>query len=103
MTTDAFTTAARTEGVDRYSSPGVAQYASVARFSAGALWARDYLAAEEVTDAEVEAAARAINTEGWTCDGGTHEPGNYDECTDCQHVAQGIARAALTAAREARA
>lgn len=60
------------------------------------------LAAQEPSDAETSAAARAINTEGWTCDGGTHEPGNYDDCVGCQHVALDIARAALSAARRAR-
>ena len=58
--------------------------------------------ADEPTDAEVEAAARALNAEGWTCYQGRDEPGNYDECEDCRRVCAGPARTVLAAAREAR-
>ena len=55
--------------------------------------------AQPPTDAEVEAAAQVLNSEGWTCHGGGHEPGNYDNCLNCRRVCQQTARAALEAAR----
>lgn len=55
--TDAFTTAAEHEA-DRVTEDG--DNAANGGFMAGALWARDHLAAQEPTDAEVEAATRVI-------------------------------------------
>ena len=51
------------------------------------------------TDAvsEVEAAARALNSSGWTCCDGCHEPGEYDNCTGCRKACQKAAQAALEA------
>lgn len=46
----------------------------------------------------VKAAARTLNLNGWTCDGGSDEPGNYDECEDCQRCCDALARAALRSA-----
>lgn len=54
-----------------------------------------------VTEEMVEAGARALNAEGWTCYQGADEPGNYDDCEDCRRVCAGPARAVLVAAREA--
>lgn len=54
------------------------------------------------TDAEVEAAARALNLRGWTCFWGAHEPGEFDQCEQCQSECRSLARAALTAAKEDR-
>ncbi|UOE45500.1 hypothetical protein [Agromyces larvae] len=67
-------------------------------FVEGAEWQ----ASRPVTDAEVEAAARALNVEGWTCNGGEDEPGNYDSCPDCKRVCDPLARVALEAARTTR-
>lgn len=53
------------------------------------------------TDPRIEAAARALNTAGWTCFGGGMEPGEYDECPDCKKFCDDIATAALAAADKA--
>ena len=66
MTTDDFTTAAREEsermwpGVGRGQSRADLDRAMRGGFQVGAEWARDHLAAQEPTDAEVEAAAVVI-------------------------------------------
>ena len=31
-----------------------------------------------------EAEARYLNHEGWTCNSGGHEPGEFDRCPDCR-------------------
>lgn len=86
MTTDDFTTAARTEADRRMRADGLVTQASMVRahgFTVGAEWARDHLAAQEPTDAEVEAVA-----------------GVLAESEDTGSVE--TARAALSAARKAR-
>lgn len=45
----------------------------------------------------LEVAARAANEEGWTCFEGSGEPGNYDDCDDCQRVDKEHAEAIITA------
>ena len=50
------------------------------------------------SDATVERVARALNNAGWTCDGGTHEPGLYDDCAECRQWCDEGARTALAAA-----
>lgn len=49
-------------------------------------------------DRRIEAAARALNTEGWTCYGGGDEPGLYDTCPRCKKACDKLAKAALAAA-----
>ena len=63
-------------------------------FILGAAWQREQL----LTDETVERAARALNTAGWTCVDGAHEPGDYDDCPYCRGTCIALARAALTAA-----
>lgn len=58
-----------------------------------AKWQRNQLR----TDEAAERVGRALNREGWTCYEGTHEPGQYDTCTDCKRVCDDHARAAITA------
>src|SRR5699024_6238443 len=60
MTTDPFTEAARAEAEVQCGNSFDLEH-----FMAGAEWARDHLAAQEPTDAEVEAAARSLWAEGW--------------------------------------
>ncbi|MGP5050204.1 hypothetical protein ACTXI9_01720 [Brachybacterium alimentarium] len=103
MTTDAFTTAARAEGQSRIAAMVESAGASAdirawfpVGFEKGAEWARDHLAAQEPTDAEVEAAANAILA---LVPGETEETAHMDDIDD----AWDHARAALTAARKARA
>lgn len=45
--------------------------------------------------------ARKINEEGWTCNGGIHEPGEYDSCIACQAVSNEVARVVLPIIRKA--
>lgn len=52
----------------------------------------------EPSDAQVKAAARTLNVNGWTCDEGNDEPDNYDQCEDCQRCCDALARAVLRAA-----
>lgn len=52
-------------------------------------------------DPRIEAAAKALNTAGWTCYEGSDEPGQYDECEDCKRYCDTMARAALAAADKA--
>ena len=49
-----------------------------------------------IPDAAVDAAARAIHAEGWTCE--AHEPMGLDECGQCATSTPRLARAALSAA-----
>ena len=50
----------------------------------------------KITTAAVDAAARAIHAEGWTCE--AHEPEGLDACEQCATSTPRLARAALTAA-----
>lgn len=54
-------------------------------------------APEPGRELQLERAARELNSFGWTCHGGTHEPGDYDSCEDCQTVCIEVARAAFHA------
>ena len=58
MTTDPFTEAARAEADSRAYGNSAGVFCNA--FRAGAEWARTHLAAQEPTDAEVEAGANAI-------------------------------------------
>ena len=102
MTADNFTEAARAEAervhfpIPAHRTPSAVARASVAAFRDGASWARTYLAAQEPTDAEVEAAAEAI----CSGEGGCDPCFNWDDsvaggCTYCTRHA----RAALSASR----
>ena len=113
MTTDPFTEAARAEAERRHPAPEIetgaqlgytqTQIREVVRrtFTNAAEWARAHLAAQEPTDAEIEAAARAISAEqdrriglkAGTWWGGAEYRRNF---------AREDARAALRAARAAR-
>lgn len=101
-TTDPFTEAARAEAWRRHPDPvdietgepvddwGFEEQ-SRRDFQVGAEWGRDYYAAQEPTDAEVEAAAKALHAVAVSYGGG----GNW---IDWEHEAC----AALSAARAAR-
>lgn len=43
-------------------------------------------------DLALEAVGRRLNTEGWTCSDGFHEPGQYDTCGECAAAADDLAR-----------
>ena len=58
--TDPFTEAARAEAEARWPQRRASHYVQQIAFAAGAEWARTHLAAQEPTDAEVEAAAITI-------------------------------------------
>ena len=101
MTNDNFTEAARAEAEERYEF-----VSDMACFEEGAEWTRTRLAAQEPTDAEVEAAARAMRIETL---GDTVRPGaaarwwdNGDVSPDEADKLRRLARAALSAARAAR-
>ena len=100
MTTDPFTDAdladyARAEAETRWPQRRTGHYVQQLAFVAGAEWAREHLAAQEPTDAEVEAAARVI------CEG--TEAGDLDAWgPETQRRFRSTARAALSAARAAR-
>lgn len=53
------------------------------------------MTADQTSDRE--RIARALNVAGWTCNGGYHEPEQYDECAECRAVCGGMADAALAA------
>ena len=102
MTTDPFTEAARAEAEKRWSRdllddrplPGPARMNRRIGFDLGAQWARTDLAAQEPTDAEVEAAARAIHI---------NTIREFDDLGGLdQHALRTRARKALSAARAAR-
>ena len=104
MTTDTFAEAARAEAElkhpvpDAYD-PRVSQYERLlaqGAFRAGAEWARDHLAAQEPTDAEVLA---ALNAQGVVVSPKMHPAPSLDYWGDKPAEAM---RAALTAARAAR-
>lgn len=71
-----------------------------------AAWQDGYRSALLLTGPEssvaVEAAARALNLEGWTCFVGGHEPGHYGDCELCRCLCNDMARTALRAAQEVR-
>lgn len=100
MTADPFTEAARTEAAYRDMDPGPTGENNRAWFVAGAEWARTHLAAQEPTDAEVEAAARALWAEVWI------DPDEHPWDTEATRAERAScrreARAALSAARAAR-
>ena len=50
-----------------------------------------------LSDTTITMAGRALNLEGWVCPM-VCEPGQYDECEDCERVCDHMARTALTAA-----
>ncbi len=50
---------------------------------------------EELHDPLLDQAARDVNDDGWTCNGGLHEPENFDECVDCRYVAYDVVASAL--------
>ena len=50
----------------------------------------------KITTAAVDAAARAIHAEGWTCE--AHEPEGLDACEQCATSTPRLAHAALAAA-----
>ena len=96
-TTDPFAEAARAEA-ERYAydnAPTLNTTKLTARaFLHGAEWARTYLAEQEPTDAEVEAAARAIHI---------NTIREFDDLGGLdQHALRTRARKALSAARAAR-
>ena len=98
MTTDNFTKAARAEAAERFPfsegyEVGVYQRRG---FVAGAAWARDHLAQQEPTDAEVLA---ALNAQGVVVSPKMHPAPSLDYWGDKPAEAM---RAALTAARAAR-
>ena len=114
MTTDNFTEAARAEAERRYNriarrNKTADEWLDEGRasgFTSGAEWAHDHLAAQEPTDDEVEAAARAMRIETLA---GTVRPGaaarwwdNGDVSPDEADKLRRLARAALSAARNAR-
>lgn len=94
MPPDNFTEAARAEAEERYEF-----VSDMSCFEEGVVWARTYLAAQESTDAEVEAAAEAICPGAGGCD----PCFNWDDSVDggCTYCTR-HARAALSVARAAR-
>lgn len=107
MNDDDFTTAARTEADRRMRADGLVTQASMVRargFTVGAVWARDHLARQEPTDAEVEAAAiecvkflfLTAPERPW------EDPEVVEQWEPMARIALRSARAALTSAREAR-
>ena len=106
MTTDPFTDAARAEAERRWSRdllgddalPGPARMNRRIGFDLGAQWARTHLAAQEPTDAEVEAAARALAH--WDGASGWGTPAWDGEITEAAYIYG--AHMALLAARAAR-
>lgn len=52
-------------------------------------------------DPRIEAAAKALNTAGWTCREGNDEPGSYGTCEDCTRHCDELAAAAVAAADKA--
>ena len=93
MTTDNFTTAARAEAEDQIDM----NTDDHDTFVAGAVWARDHLAAQGPTDTEVLA---ALNADYALRFGPSNLPADSLEPYGDKHVQ--IMRAALSAARAAR-
>ena len=59
-----------------------------------AAWQRSQLLRDET----IERVAQVLNTVGWTCADGAHEPGQLDTCTDCRRICHELARSAISAA-----
>lgn len=97
MTTDPFITAARAEAEKRAHLTAACEefeYLIVRDFMAAVVWARDYLAAQDPTDAEVEAAACALAAE-------REDIEDFDSLSyRAQEEFRADARLALNAARE---
>lgn len=96
MTTDAFTTAARAHASEQWLMQDQREASEE-----GAEWARDYLARQEATDAEVEAAAKALYAEDINA---STSPDAWPAWESDDNAARSLyrenARAALTAAKE---
>src|SRR5699024_1961164 len=95
MTTDPFTEAARAEAEVQCGNSFDLEH-----FMAGAEWARDHLAAQEPTDAEVEAAARSLWAEAWL--NPELHPWDTEATESERRSCRREARAALAAARATR-
>jgi hypothetical protein len=100
MTNDNFTEAASEEACARFlidaDHPGPTSLAYIEVFESAAAWARTHLAEQDPTDAEVEAAARAVRDAD--DDGCIFCRDDETPCSACTKYA----RAALSAARAAR-
>lgn len=93
-----FVTAARAEAVRWWQTPAKSPGNVIEKLGQHmAEWARDHLAQQEPTDAEVEAAARAMYERGHADD----HPVRWGDMGDNSPVYLADARAALTAAKEA--
>lgn len=84
---------AEAERRDRKDSDWCALYADEL-FRQGAAWQQEALLSDEA----VERVSRALNSDGWTCSDGEHEPGHYDDCYHCRGFCLRMARTVLTAA-----
>lgn len=100
MTRDPFAEAARAEAVRWWQTPASSPGNVIEKLGQHmAEWARTHLAAQEPTDAEVEAAARKV----FEADAPSHEPHEWFEASEAlRSDYRGTARAALSAARAAR-
>lgn len=100
MTADNFTKAAEAEAARLYPSDGIdiLESRGLDGFAIGVIWARDYLATQKPTGAEVEAAAKAI----YLFEGGYHTEASWEreKATRRDHYLTS-ALAALSAARKA--
>ena len=111
MTTDDFTEAARAEADRQYPQPGILAHNA---FEIGAVWARDHLAAQEVSEEEAFQGALAILAYDQELDlankddldvvlhlWGKQDPDERNSRFAESRAALSAARAALTAARTA--
>lgn len=95
--------------IDQASAESSRRYNADTTIPEASRWRRDTRAAfmdgtqwllDQLTDPDpetVDAVARQLNREGWTCLEGAQEPGFFDSCDDCKSVCRPIARAAITA------
>ena len=109
MTTDPFTDAATSAYEDYVRTPkmnvGTFRDRIAEAYMDAAEWARTYLAEQEPTDAEIEAAARALWARRWSTSWDEYSAGRgpaSPDGTDLRAVQMRRARAALSAARAAR-
>lgn len=58
-----------------------------------ARWQSDQLLTKEA----IERGARALNESGWVCLDCNNEPGDYDQCKQCQEVCRNAFKSSLTA------